>query len=78
MAETMIRGVRLATLSLVQGIVLDRAGIQGEVKQAADVALALISDAAIEHVKRRPPSAFLDEVIQPAVQGDVDSSEVGS
>lgn len=43
-----------------------------ETRMIADAAGAIISDTAIEHMKRKPPSAFFDEVVEPARQATIE------
>lgn len=66
--ETLFRAVRTATVTITQDLILEPMKLGPETRMLADVAGAIISDTAIEHLKRRPPSAFFDEVIEPSTQ----------
>ena len=63
----LMRSVRIAGITFAQDAILNALQVSSAARSAADAGVAILSEFAIEKFKRKPPSAFLDELIQPAV-----------
>lgn len=77
MQSYLLRGAQIASITILQDAAFEALQISAPARPMADVGVALLSDFALERFKRRPPSAFIDEVIQPAVYNSVQDSKKG-